>query len=78
MIETIYHPPSKFCVCPSMGYWELDGKPVSPRADLDRSREIGDQFVQGARTADVAGLASDQPRGCQTITHLIGQPPDPL
>ena len=24
-----YIPPTKFCVFPSMGYWEVDGKPVS-------------------------------------------------
>ncbi len=29
MSKTIYHPPTKFCVSPAMGYWELDGKPVS-------------------------------------------------
>ena len=24
-----YHPPTKFCVFSAMGYWELNGRPVS-------------------------------------------------
>lgn len=26
-----YHPPTKFCVFPALGYWELNGKPVNDR-----------------------------------------------
>ena len=26
-----YIPPIKFCVFPSMGYWALNGKPISAR-----------------------------------------------
>ena len=31
MSEPIYHPPTKFAVAPSMGYFEIDGKPVSDK-----------------------------------------------
>lgn len=30
MLKT-YHPPTKFCVSPAMGYWELSGRPVSAK-----------------------------------------------
>jgi len=29
MKNMVYVPPTEFCVCPSMGYWEIDGKSVS-------------------------------------------------
>ena len=30
-MKTIYHPPTKFCVFPALGYWSLNGKPVSDK-----------------------------------------------
>ena len=35
-VETIYRPPTRFCAFPSLGYWEVDGKPVSSREALER------------------------------------------
>lgn len=34
MKQKKYHPPTKFCVAPALGYWELNGKPVRYNPDV--------------------------------------------
>lgn len=40
-----YHPPTKFCVAPAMGYWELNGRPVGER-EASKARLLLDTLRQ--------------------------------
>jgi len=69
-MKRIYHPPTKFCAFPSMGYWEIDGKPVSSREALDRMSlcdriSRGEEIQVNARLGefqiDAIQIHSDRP-----------------
>tara|TARA_Y100000034_G_scaffold68621_1_gene82823 strand:- start:664 stop:1011 length:348 start_codon:yes stop_codon:yes gene_type:complete len=63
-----YHPPTKFCVFPSMGYWAIDGNPVSSREALDRM-SLCDRLDR-ARVDGKTKLEGELQLGQFTITEI--------